>query len=324
MTYTKDEALKLALEAITTYLSESPDPSNEAVEGLCDAASAVRKALAAPVQPLPFGVGGGLVAIKTLLSRDPCGHANTAIKMIDAILAEQPAPLQPLTWLKTIETPGGFGKFVEAKPNEKGAKPVYTAPPAQEIVCSTGLCHYKPAAQPAQKRHVSYVCPQCHWSLEKQSAPVQEPVAWFYRDNLGRPCSTTKKPLSPFKDMQPLYTTPPAAPDLQAELDATNRQVEILSDALAESRREVAALTAVQELAKVTIPEGMVLVPYEPSVEMQEQGSTAAGYELSQKRARYVYQSMIDMHVLREGAEPTDQWFRIQAGYTTPPAELNK
>jgi hypothetical protein len=36
----------------------------------------------------------------------------------------------------------------------------------------------------------------------------------------------------------------PAAPDLQAELDATNRQVEILSDALAESRREVAALKA--------------------------------------------------------------------------------
>ncbi len=32
--------------------------------------------------------------------------------------------------------------------------------------------------------------------------------------------------------------------DLQAELDATNRQVEILSDALAESRREVDALVA--------------------------------------------------------------------------------
>jgi hypothetical protein len=32
--------------------------------------------------------------------------------------------------------------------------------------------------------------------------------------------------------------------DLQAELDATNRQVEILSDALAESRREIAALKA--------------------------------------------------------------------------------
>jgi hypothetical protein len=36
-----------------------------------------------------------------------------------------------------------------------------------------------------------------------------------------------------------------------AELDATNRQVEILSDALAESRREVAALKAVQEPVKI-------------------------------------------------------------------------
>jgi hypothetical protein len=31
---------------------------------------------------------------------------------------------------------------------------------------------------------------------------------------------------------------------MEAELDATNRQVEILSDALAESRREVATLKA--------------------------------------------------------------------------------
>jgi hypothetical protein len=45
----------------------------------------------APVQGLPFGVGGGLVAIKTLLGRDPCVHANTAIEMIDAILKEHPA-----------------------------------------------------------------------------------------------------------------------------------------------------------------------------------------------------------------------------------------
>jgi hypothetical protein len=42
-----------------------------------------------------------------------------------------------------------------------------------------------------------------------------------------------------------------AAPALQAELDATNRQVEILSDALAESRREVAAQPA-------PVPEGSV------------------------------------------------------------------
>jgi hypothetical protein len=34
---------------------------------------------------------------------------------------------------------------------------------------------------------------------------------------------------------------------LQAELEATNRQVEILSDALAESRKEVAALKSLQK-----------------------------------------------------------------------------
>ena len=49
-----------------------------------------------PAQPqaLPFGVGGGLVAIRTLLSRDPCAHASIAIEMIDAILADQPAQPQ--------------------------------------------------------------------------------------------------------------------------------------------------------------------------------------------------------------------------------------
>jgi hypothetical protein len=47
---TQTEALKLALEAITQYLAESPDPSEEAVERLCDAASAARKALAQPEQ----------------------------------------------------------------------------------------------------------------------------------------------------------------------------------------------------------------------------------------------------------------------------------
>ena len=50
----------------------------------------------APVQDLPFGVGGGLVAIKTLLGRDPCVHANTAIEMIDAILKEHPAAQPPV------------------------------------------------------------------------------------------------------------------------------------------------------------------------------------------------------------------------------------
>jgi hypothetical protein len=57
----------------------------------------------APVQDLPFGVGGGLVAIKTLLSRDPCVHANTAIEMIDAILKEHPVAPKPWVGLTDEE-----------------------------------------------------------------------------------------------------------------------------------------------------------------------------------------------------------------------------
>ncbi len=60
-------------------------------------------------------------------------------------------------------------------------------------------------------------------------------------------------------------------PDLQAELDATNRQVEILSDALAESRREVDALVA---LARADEREACARVcdttppyPFRPSIE---------------------------------------------------------
>jgi hypothetical protein len=55
-------------------------------------------------EALPFGVGGGLVAIKTLLGRDPCVHANTAIEMIDAILSAhaQPAPVQPVAGLYAV------------------------------------------------------------------------------------------------------------------------------------------------------------------------------------------------------------------------------
>jgi hypothetical protein len=190
------------------------------------------------------------------------------------------------------------------------------AAPAQEIVCSTGLCHYKPAAQPAQKRHVSYVCPQCHWSLEKQPAPVQEPVGVCGnpRNACGLPCepcegkpdpewitppaAPVQEPVgyvklidTPFgKKLKPvltvavtvgskLYTTPPSAqpaPDLQAELDATSRQVEILSDALAESRREVAALTAVQEPVAFLV-DGDLYYPEEIDWEsLQKQGHTVA------------------------------------------------
>jgi len=40
----------------------------------------------------------GLVAIKTLLSRDPCAHAKVAIEMIDAMLAAEPQPVPVKTY----------------------------------------------------------------------------------------------------------------------------------------------------------------------------------------------------------------------------------
>ena len=66
------------------------------------------------------------------------------------------------------------------------------------------------------------------------------------------------------------------------------------------------------------------LVPYEPSIDMQEQGSIASGYDLSQARAKKVYQAMIDMHDVMMEREPTDEWFRLQAGYPEQPAQPSK
>jgi hypothetical protein len=90
------------------------------------------------------------------------------------------------------------------------------ATPVQEFVCSTGLCHYR--------------------------KPQQEPVAWQFMSGSTfrkrRPDDFSDLDHNGFPYWKPLYTTPPAAPDLQAELEATNRQVEILSDALAESRQQ--------------------------------------------------------------------------------------
>ena len=85
----KDEALKLALEALE--LSSVTVDSFGVQRKTQEAITAIKQAIAAPVQDLPFGVSGGLVAIKTLLGRDPCAHANTAIEMIDAILKVHPA-----------------------------------------------------------------------------------------------------------------------------------------------------------------------------------------------------------------------------------------
>jgi hypothetical protein len=89
-------------------------------------------------------------------------------------------------------------RAVGFKKSEFGATPtvpLYTSPPEQEIVCSTGLCHYKPAAQPA---------------------PVQEPVGEVNRyglDSHGRKWHGIYwyDPNVDVAHGTKLYTTPPAA-----------------------------------------------------------------------------------------------------------------
>ena len=130
------EALKLALEVMERISTADDDCDflnvRQAVQ-LGEAIDAIKQALAAPVQSLPFGVSGGLVAIKTLLSRDPCVHANTAIEMINAILAEQPAPVQePVAWMTQARNFVQLMEFTEAEAKLYGWTPVYTTPPAAQ------------------------------------------------------------------------------------------------------------------------------------------------------------------------------------------------
>jgi hypothetical protein len=198
---------------------------------------------------------------------------------------------------------------------------LYTTPPAahaQEFVCSTGLCHYKPAAQPAPVQPVQNI-DHCIWARNGNTPcphttpPSQrtEPPAWFHAvENIlneyglqaidfvadfkaaMKDAERSQRAWVGSGDLEDsnAYQTPPAvqpAPvpmahivgeidhcgkvwkpaqpatvpehdwkaeylksvesgcitldelrEALAELNATNRQVEILSDALAESRRQ--------------------------------------------------------------------------------------
>jgi hypothetical protein len=86
------------------------------------------------------------------------------------------------------------------------------------------------------------------------------------------------------------------APDLQAELEATNRQVEILSDALAESRREVAAQSAPVPMAHIVGEidhTGKVWKPVQPAPVQEpvawiadtKRGYNTVGYECKKVNA---------------------------------------
>jgi hypothetical protein len=141
----------------------------------------------------------------------------------------QPAPVQPVAWVdllkqaeEVVRSKSLWKKYIDGTPLANDIA-VWMAKFAQEST----------AAQPAP---VQQTC-NCRWDgeVQVQQCTLHQAHVDAIHEWAERAKSAEAK----------LVAQP--APDLQAELDATNRQVEILSDALAESRREVAALKAVQE-----------------------------------------------------------------------------
>jgi hypothetical protein len=129
-------------------------------------------------EALPFGVGGGLVAIKTLLSRDPCVHANTAIEMIDAILKEHTAAQPALVadaWMHED------GRLTDAKAKTARAENFHGWRPMAFIASTT------PPAQPAPVQEP--------WKYRRWNDEAEK---WELTDDCGWPS-------------EPVYTTPPAA-----------------------------------------------------------------------------------------------------------------
>jgi hypothetical protein len=122
------EALQLALEALEICEQDGYIP----VRLTRDAITAIKQALEQPEERYTYGT-----------------------PLLDSFA--KPAPVQePVAWMDRD------GDLYANEPDKNWCPPhypLYTTPPAQEIVCSTGLCHYR--------------------------KPQQEPVAWMAESKNG-------------------------------------------------------------------------------------------------------------------------------------------
>ena len=214
----KNETLKLALEALEEI----------ALAGMSGTGQESYEAMTAWQARQAWKFIG--IAARAL---EPIKQARALDKMAENArelgLDYEPAPVQPVAWLypEGLEAlkAGKCWTAYGTKQDDNCNIPVHlnaaVAPKVEPVKTECDGFDSHPAAQPAPVQELQRYSPNGEGGMEV--------------DSLGA-----------YVKLQNV-TTPPAAPDLQAELDATNRQVEILSDALAESRREVAALKAVQE-----------------------------------------------------------------------------
>jgi hypothetical protein len=144
-------------------------------------------------------VGGALTSIKTLLERDPCSHAKTAIAMIDAILLQGGAAQTTAQWagltpeeVTRVNTVREAEEILRKKNTAAQPAPVAIDQSTMELAESVGLIG------PASRTHdLHYAIQRFHDLIcvnatikaaqmaadviresAAQPAPVQEPVAW--------------------------------------------------------------------------------------------------------------------------------------------------
>jgi hypothetical protein len=88
------------------------------------------------------------LALAALESKDTWGSSireakERAITALQEALAQPQQEQEPVAWMTQARNFVHLMEFTEAEAKSYSWKAVYTSPLAQEIVCSTGLCHYR-------------------------------------------------------------------------------------------------------------------------------------------------------------------------------------
>jgi len=164
--------------------------------------------------------------------------AEPATEEFSAVQPAAQPQQEPVAWRVKWPAIGGGHKWlmVDRPLMEKEGfvnEALYTSPPAQEFVCSTGLCHYKPAApvqpvaslkeadvlmiaeahgiDPSTKGLYGFYIDCISSQPPAQPAPVQEqqPYAYANPDELSADSAFRWCEINEYT--MPVYTTPPAA-----------------------------------------------------------------------------------------------------------------